>query len=134
MIRRELGIFLVVGMLTVLVDFCSYRGLLWLHVASVDVAKASGFLIGTVFAYFANKAWTFGSRQHAPGSFVRFAVLYALTLGANVLVNKAVLAALGSQTGYVQIAFLCATAVSAALNFLGMKFFVFRRTTNTEVA
>ncbi|MES2356517.1 MAG: GtrA family protein [Pseudomonadota bacterium] len=128
MIKRELAIFLVVGLLTVLIDFVFYRGFIWLGVTSVDVAKAIGFLVGTLFAYFANRIWTFGHKSHAAGSAWRFAVLYATTLGANVLVNAMALKLLADAIIAVPLAFLLATGVSASLNFLGMKFFVFKPT------
>lgn len=132
MIRRELGVFLIVGSLTVLVDFLTYRGLLWAGLFGVDLAKATGFLCGTVFAYFANKAWTFAHTQTGSGSVFRFVLLYGLTLGANVLVNSAVLALCAGVAFAIQIAFLLATGTSAVLNFLGMKFFVFRASSSTE--
>lgn len=126
MIRRELAVFLIVGLLTVLVDFLVYRGLVWMGLMGVDMAKATGFLVGTVCAYFANRFWTFGHRPHASGSSWRFAFLYAVTLGVNVFVNALLLALLGGIAVAVQIAFLLATGVSASLNFLGMKLFVFK--------
>jgi putative flippase GtrA len=88
MIRRELGIFLIVGTLTVVIDFLTYRGLIWAQLLGVDSAKGMGFLIGTVFAYFANRFWTFGHKAHAIGSVWRFIAVYSLTLAANVLVNS----------------------------------------------
>ncbi|MBI5922478.1 MAG: GtrA family protein [Betaproteobacteria bacterium] len=127
MIKRELGIFLIVGSLTVLVDFGAYRSLVWLGLAGVNMAKAIGFLAGTIFAYYANRFWTFGHKPHAPGSMWRFAVLYGTTLGANVLVNSLALELFAKATAAIQLAFLFATGVSAALNFLGMKLFVFKR-------
>ena len=133
MIRRELGIFLVVGLSTVLIDFLTYRGLLWLDLAGVDMAKATGFLTGTVYAYFANRLWTFGHKTHASGSVWRFVVLYALTLAANVAVNALALRLLADVPGIaIQLAFLVATTVSAALNFCGMKWFVFKAGTASE--
>jgi putative flippase GtrA len=120
MIRRELLVFLIVGSLTVLLDFLSYRSLLWTGWTGTGVAKASGFIIGTVFAYFANRAFTFGHRTHAPGSAWRFALLYAVSLGANVGVNALVLGLLAGMAMAVQGAFLVATGVSTVLNFLGM--------------
>jgi putative flippase GtrA len=124
MIRRELWIFLLVGVTTVLIDFVTYSGLAWARIP-INAAKAAGFLTGTVFAYAANKAWTFGQARHAPGSAWRFTVLYAATLGANVLMNAVALRALAGSSVAVQAAFLLATGTSATLNFLGMKFFVF---------
>ena len=125
MIRRQLGIFLVVGITTVLIDFVTYRMLTWSG-TPIDVAKAAGFLTGTVFAYAANKTWTFGRVSHAPGSVWRFALLYAVTLGANVIINAAALGALAGFAFAIQAAFLLATGTSATLNFFGMKFFVFQ--------
>ena len=126
MIKRELGIFLIVGSLTVLVDFGAYRSLVWLEVAGVDMAKAIGFLVGTLFAYFANRFWTFGHKSHAPGSLWRFVALYGTTLGANVLVNSLALKLFADAIAAVHLAFLLATGISATLNFLGMKLFVFK--------
>jgi putative flippase GtrA len=129
MIRRELAIFLVVGSLTVLVDFSIYRGLLWSTGLGVGVAKGTGFLAGTVFAYVANRLWTFGQHRHEASSAWRFAVLYGATLLANVAVNALVLRMAGDAAWAVQGAFLVATGVSATLNFLGMKLYVFRPST-----
>ncbi|MEI6730029.1 MAG: GtrA family protein [Pseudomonadota bacterium] len=127
MIKREAAIFLIVGSLTVLIDFLSYRGLVF-YGLETSPAKASGFLIGTIFAYFANRHWTFAHKNHKKGSAWRFAGLYATTLTANVGVNKMILHFLTGFSFSVQIAFLFATGVSTILNFLGMKFFVFKET------
>ena len=126
MIKRELTTFLVVGVSTVLVDFISYRGLIGFQVMEVNMAKATGFLAGTLFAYFANCFWTFGHKSHMPGSLWRFAALYASTLGANVLINALAIKLLVDMAGGIQLAFLLATGASACLNFLGMKLFVFK--------
>lgn len=133
MIKRELSTFLIVGVLTVLVDFVTYRALVWLGELSVDLAKAIGFLAGTLFAYFANRFWTFGHKSSVPGSLWRFLLLYTATLGANVVVNAITLEFLAYATAAVPLAFLLATGVSASLNFLGMKFFVFRSHTVEEL-
>lgn len=126
MIRRELSLFLIVGSLTVLIDFLVYRGLVLIDIMDVDTAKGIGFLTGTLFAYFANRFWTFGHQTYATGSVWRFVLLYFSTLMTNVTVNALALNALADAIVAVQIAFLLATAVSAILNFLGMKCFVFK--------
>ena len=126
MLKRELPAFLVVGLLTVLLDFLTYRSIIWIGLFGADLAKATGFLIGTLFAYFSNRFWTFGHKPHAPGSQWRFALLYTATLGANVFVNSRALLIFGGTATVIQTAFLLATGVSACLNFLGMKMFVFK--------
>jgi putative flippase GtrA len=125
-IKRELAIFLVVGLLAVLVDYVSYRCLVWSALVPLEAAKATAFLTGSVFAYFANRFWTFGHVAPARGKAWRFALLYGATLAANVLINTLALKALTGYGGALQWAFLTATSVSASLNFLGMKLFVFK--------
>lgn len=132
MIKRELPLFLIVGSLSVLIDFATYRALIWTAVVGVDIAKGSSFLVGTVFAYFANRFWTFGHTSYQAGSPWRFGFLYLITLGANVLVNAVVLKLLADVRAAVQLAFLAATVISASLNFLGMKGFVFKASRVTE--
>ena len=126
MIKRELPIFLFVGSLTVLVDYLSYRSLVWFELTGVDMAKAIGFLAGTLFSYVSNFFWTFSENSNVPGSMWRFAALYGATLGANALVNSLALKLFADAIAAVHLAFLLATGVSATLNFLGMKLFVFK--------
>jgi len=126
MIKRELKIFLVVGVLTVLVDFCSYRLILWLLQGQISVAKALGFLAGTIFAFWANRRYTFNVQRPVHGDIPRFALVYLLSLGLNVGINTAILHALGREQLMLLAAFVLATGVSASFNFIGMKWFVFR--------
>jgi putative flippase GtrA len=126
MVKRELVIFLLVGSLTVLVDFITYRGLIEFQVMEVHMAKALGFVVGTLVAYFANRFWTFSHESYVPGSALRFAALYSSTLGANVFINALSLKLFADAAAAFQVAFLFATGISASLNFLGLKFFVFR--------
>ena len=126
MIKREFAIFVIVGACTVLVDLMAYYSLIQFQLMEIDIAKAVGFLVGTLFAYFANRIWTFGHTSHAQGSLWRFFVLYSSTLITNVLVNSLVLHLFINTMAAFQLAFLLATLTSACLNFLGMKFFVFK--------
>lgn len=121
----QLRRFLLVGVVAVVVDGVAYRALALAGVPP-GPAKAVGFAAGSVFAYFANRAYTFGGGPHGAGTFAAFAGVYLTTLAANVAVNAAVLALAGHGAAGVAFAFLCATATSATLNFIGMKHLVFR--------
>ena len=92
----------------------------------VDWAKAAGFIAGTLFAYFANRHFTFEA-QGGVRVFAAFLGVYAVTLGCNVAVNHATLAVFPPGEVSLAIAFVLATAVSATLNFVGMRFAVFTR-------
>jgi putative flippase GtrA len=125
---RDLGPllrFLVVGSVTVLVDAAAYAALTAAGVPA-ETAKAASFVLGAVFAYFANWRFTFGNRRSRYSELL-FVVVYALALGLNVLVNAGVRALLGTDTGPAVVAFLAATGVSAVWNFVGMSLFVFHR-------
>ncbi len=117
--------FLFVGLLTVAVDYGVYATLMGASVVDVDLSKAVGFLVGTVFAYFANKKWTFGVLHPRKGSIYKFALVYSATLGVNVAVNSIAFSAVSGFLFQKELSFVAATFVSASLNFLGMKFFVF---------
>lgn len=131
-IKHELAIFLIVGLLTVAIDFLMYRGLIYINLFgfdSVNLAKGLSFIGGTIFAYFANRFWTFNQQITSSGSVIRFSLVYIIGLLANIAINHLSIAWLSSMIltpEYILlIAFLLATGVSATLNFIGMKFFVF---------
>ena len=127
MIKKEIRTFLIVGTLTVCVDYFFYQLLLRSEFLSVPIAKALGFIAGTVFAYFANRYWTFNHRSPTAQSIVRFYVLYGLTLFVNVTTNALIIKVFPSLDVVVHVAFLVATGLSAILNFIGLKMFVFNQ-------
>ena len=123
----------MVGSLSVFTDYLIYRTLLWQNLLSVDVAKGVGFISGTVLAYFANRFWTFRDKLVEKGSAWRFALLYSVTLSINIGLNTLALKMFVALSGVVQIAFLIATVVSATMNFVGMKLFVFKSTAPLKI-
>ena len=131
MIKRELTIFLIVGLLTVGIDFSVYHLLLDTNFASINIAKGFSFISGTIFSYFANRFWTFSARVVRAGSVLRFILIYAIGLSSNIMVNYFCIRLLSNRATFIDsqlaihLSFLIATCLSATLNFLGMKFFVF---------
>lgn len=123
MLKREATVFLIVGVTTVIVDFVAYK--LLMQLIGVDIAKAVGFITGTVFAYFANRYWTFNHQVIRKNAVFRFALLYSMTLLINIIANRLVLNFFDIDQQYVVVAFVCATGLSAVLNFSGMKWYVF---------
>lgn len=131
-IKRELGIFLIVGLLTVGIDFLIYHGFIYLQpfdFDSINIAKGFSFISGTIFAYFANRFWTFNQQTTGSGSVFRFVMVYILGLIANIAINYLCIEWFSSPALAMEytllIAFILATGVSASFNFIGMKFFVF---------
>jgi putative flippase GtrA len=132
-VSGSLGRFVLVGGTTVLIDAVVYQ-LLLLTGAEPGPAKAVSFIAGAVFAYLANWRFTFQG-QHHRWSLVAFVLVYLAALGINVGANALVLALLGEdRTWQLAVAFLVATGLSAAWNFLGMARFVFRSSPAAQAA
>jgi len=120
---KELQLFLVVGLLTVLLDYFIYSSLAFFFYFSISLSKATGFIVGTVFSYVMNSKFTFGNNKFKKGSVLKFIIIYGASLILNVLSNNTLLFLYDS----VIFAYLIATALSASWNFLGMKFYVFNQ-------
>ena len=122
---QSLRRFLIVGSATVGVDALVYSALLWVGLA-VDLAKALGLIAATIFAYFFNKSWTFPGSHGGVLRFIGFVSLYSLAIVTNTGVNHVILVLTDySKVGFL-IAYFGATATSATLNYVGMRWFVFR--------
>lgn len=131
-IKHELAIFLIVGLLTVTVDFLLYRGILYIKpfgFENINATKGFSFIGGTIFAYFANRFWTFNHQIARTYTVLRFIVVYIVGLLANIFVNDLCITWFRTFFNLAEmsiiLAFVLATGVSATLNFIGMKFFVF---------
>jgi putative flippase GtrA len=121
---KEIRFFLLIGILTVLIDYLVYflsRKL----ITNTSQAKAFGFISGTVFAFLANRNITFRNHNNIWGHLYKFIILYSGTLFINVTINNNLLNWLTDFHYKVQLSFLIATAISAIINFVGMKHFVF---------
>ena len=125
MLAKQLQRFLIVGFTTVAIDFTAYRLLLYLD-SPTAIAKGLGFIAGTVFAYLANKSWTFDRAKGGAKVFSMFVTLYLTTLIINIGVNSGIITFLGEGELFLTIAFLMSTGTSATLNFIGMQAIVFK--------
>jgi putative flippase GtrA len=116
--------FLIVGITTVIIDLLFY--LVFLNFSlEIYLAKAFSFSLGAVFAYFANRNYTFQTSKKGITMFIIFLILYLSTLTVNVLSNEIILGLFSHINLSLFISFIIATSLSAALNFLGMKYIVF---------
>ena len=126
MIRRELVVFIIVGSLTFAIDYFVYTCMMTFMHFSVELAKVIGIMAGTTSAYVVNRLWTFNHTHYSIGSIWRFLGLYLVTLSINVGINSGALRLLGDKSIAVFIAFTLAAGITASLNFIGMRYFVFK--------
>jgi putative flippase GtrA len=112
--------FIAVGVLSTLLDALTYR--LCLGQMTVELAKATGYLVGMSCSILCNYLWTFG--KPIAGSARLFGLcllLYLTALFWNVGINTVALAVLSGRPWAKPIAFVAALGATTVYNFVGMK-------------
>lgn len=95
---------------------------------SADMAKASGFLVGSIYTYYMNKRFTWKQSNRSKRRFARFMVLYSISFIVNIAGNKWALTWSEDFIPFLKlkdVAFFFATGLSVVINFLGQKLWVF---------
>gem|GEM_PF-4389423 len=114
--------FLITGLSATLIDSVVYSLMLYLGM-DFSPAKACDFIAAVAFAYHGHRRWTFSSH----GSRKRIAGLYITTFIINNLTNTLMLEILGKEQKLdIAAAFVVATGITATVNFIILKFFIFR--------
>ena len=124
-LSNEILRFLLIGSSTVLLDLICYYILIQFDILT-SISKGLSFSIGAIYAYIANKSFTFKHKHYRLSQFFLFLLLYLSTLLVNVIVNEILLNFFSRTSASLIFAFFSATFASASLNFLGMKYIVFR--------
>lgn len=130
--------FLLVGGLNFLIDLAVLNALIALSGVSQGALavgfKGASFVVAVISSFFWNKFWTFraASLEHAGGEFVQFLTVSVIGLLTNAGAFSLLNDALGPRSGirpqaWASIAAGGAAVVGLLWNFLGYKFFVFRR-------
>jgi len=117
---KQISRFSVAGLSAVAVDFLSYY--LLINYLSYDLSKTLSFIIGAIVAYVINKFWTFEKNNLSFKELTKFALLYTFSLIINVYMNKLFL-----DITNIIISFLIATGSSALINFIGQRWWVFKK-------
>ncbi|GAA5169513.1 GtrA family protein [Pseudonocardia eucalypti] len=123
----QLTRFVLVGGLSALVDYGLYQALLhtglWVH-----GAKALSFVCGTTTAYLLNRRFTFTQTAGGATRFTGFLLLYGTTFFVNVGMNALVLHLITEGAPFrVTIAWVFAQGTATMINFLMLRYVVFRR-------
>lgn len=129
-LQSQLVKFVLVGGFSAIVDFGSTALFTFAFGLSDGVAKALGFVLGTLTAYFINRRWTF----QAEPSGRRFAITmatYGLTFAVQWGLYKVSIPWLEGfdlNAFWVRaISFVIAQGTATVLNFLIQKFLIFKR-------
>ena len=115
----SLGKFAVTGLAGTILDFLAFN-LVLLLTGNPVLSRGIGYVFGTLWAFFVNRSWVFKS-QNGISSIFPFLALY----GSSGFVAVTIQSFLNESSG-IFIAYLCSLVGASVMNFLGMRFLVFR--------
>lgn len=122
--------FAVIGGFCALLDLGTYTLLraIGLDYAPWDtVARAISFIVGTTTAFFLNRKFTFSAgRKSGKGQIGGFVLLYGVTFFVAVGVNALMLHLLGEFQFKPTVAWVISQGTATAINFVMLKWVVFR--------
>ena len=115
--------FILVGLCSVSIDFIFYYLFIYFDLFDPNNSKRVSFVIGAIFAFYANRSYVFKVVDKKISQFFLFCFLYFGSFVLNSLVHDYVYL----FTKLTFLSFLCATAVSTITNYLGQKFVIFKK-------
>ncbi|GAB3503998.1 GtrA family protein [Amycolatopsis cihanbeyliensis] len=122
--------FALIGGFCALLDFGTYQGLLALGMVTapwVDLARAMSFVVGTSTAFFLNRKFTFaGGHRNGVGQIGGFVLLYTVTFFVAVGMNRWMLYLLPDFEPRTSVAWVISQATATTINFVMLKWVVFR--------
>ena len=121
--NSEIIKFIVVGVLAVLIDGTTYALMVRALGFEQGLSKRVSFILGSIWAFFANKYYTFNSPAPARKEIILFSILYITTYFVNGWIHDIT----WKISDMDWLSFLTATAASTAINYLGQKFVVFHK-------
>lgn len=120
--------YVIAGLICVGIDAIIYSTLYTFGV-SMNVAKLVGITTSVVCAYFINTIWSFRNKISLKSA-IKFATVYTTSIICNVYINAIVYKEFSStslELYAIYIAFLIATCFSVVIDFLGLKFWIYKK-------
>ena len=118
--------FLSVGIATVLLDYLVYVTLVYLFGLN-EWFKAFSFGFGALFSFVCNSYFTFSQSRLHVGKLFKFILTYYVSMNVNLFINSISLKSISLPIAYaITVAFFLATSASAVVNFLMLKYFVYK--------
>ena len=115
--------FLIVGLCSVSIDFIFYYTFIYLDLFDPNYSKRISFILGAIFAFFANRSYVFRVSEKRISQFLYFSILYFISFILNSVVHDYIY----FFTKITLLSFFVATVVSTITNFIGQKFVIFKK-------
>jgi putative flippase GtrA len=124
MIKKQFFRFIVIGMLSTIVNYACFYAFLTLLSVNYIIASAAGFILGVFAGYFFNKSWTFEVTEKSKANVVKYYFVYIASLILSLAFLKVTVGHMGISA---KIANIIAIGITTCTNFIGIKFWVFKK-------
>ena len=119
----EIYRYITVGLFSVLIDFLFYYIFIYFEVLDPNGSKRLSFVMGAVFAFYANRSYVFKITEKKISQYILFSALYLTSFILNSIIHDYMFLI----TGLTLVSFLSATFISTVTNFIGQKFIIFKK-------
>ena len=124
MLQKQFFKFLVIGVLSTLVNYLCFYVLFKHYLVYYLFSSALGFVAGVFVGYGLNKTWTFQVSKSSERYLHKYFAVYCISLLISILILKFMVSTLMFVP---ELANFVAIGVTTCTNFLGVKFLVFKR-------
>jgi putative flippase GtrA len=114
--------FLLVGLCSTIIGYSVFLICLRFFDLHYLIANIGGFVFGTGFSYYCNRRWTFNSSNSS--YFFRYFSFYLSSLILSSILLKIIVEFIGIKP---ELANLLTIPITTCVNFLGLKFLVFKK-------
>lgn len=123
-IKTQFFRFAVVGAFSTIINYSVF--ILLLDYAKVNylLASAIGFFAGVLCGYFFNRSWTYQSTTKAKSEIFKYYLVYLISLCISLVFLKIVVEEIHFDK---KLANLISIGITTITNFLGTKFWVFKK-------
>ena len=119
----EIYRFIIIGICSVFIDLVFYYLFIYFKVFDPIIAKRISFIIGAIFAFYANRNYVFKVKERKFLQYILFSLLYFTSFILNSITHDYIF----FMSKLTLISFICATFVSTCINFIGQKFIIFKK-------
>jgi len=125
MIKKQFSKFILVGLLSTVVNYLIFFIALHYFFINYLISSGIGFVAGVFAGFFLNKNWTFDSRLvQTKRIIISYFLVYVFSLALSLVFLKI---AVGILQITPEIANLLAICLTTCTNFIGTKFYVFKK-------
>jgi putative flippase GtrA len=124
---KKIFFFCLTGGIAAIIDILFFN-LFFISTKIFVLSRIGGIMISMIFNFTSNRNITFKAKnKKAHSQAWKFIILYAISMGTNILVGKSVLSLLNDSLLSANIAAISGFVVSVPISFFGLNFWVFKK-------